>query len=96
MAMLAVVVHGLAWGIRGPLMTAIRADYFGSASFGTIMGFSSLIVMFGMTLGPVFAGYIADVSGDYQLAFIVLAAVSLLGALCFFLATPPKVPETAS
>ncbi len=96
MAMLAVVVHGLAWGIRGPLMTAIRADYFGSASFGTIMGFSSLIVMFGMTLGPIFAGYIADVSGDYQLAFIVLAAVSLLGALCFFLATPPKVPETAS
>ena len=33
--------HGLAWGIRGPLMVALRADYFGPKSFGTIMGVSS-------------------------------------------------------
>jgi len=26
------VLHGLAWGVRGPLMAARRADYFGSAS----------------------------------------------------------------
>ena len=30
--------HGLAWGIRGPQMVAIRADYFGPESFGRIMG----------------------------------------------------------
>jgi MFS family permease len=30
------VLHGLAWGVRGPLMAALRADYFGSASFGMI------------------------------------------------------------
>src|SRR2546425_2673730 len=45
------VLHGLSWGMRGPLMAAIRADYFGSASFGTITGVSSMIVMFGMILG---------------------------------------------
>ena len=50
------VLHGLAWGTRGPLMVALRADYFGPSSFGTIMGFSSLIVMLGMSGGPVFAG----------------------------------------
>lgn len=94
-AMVAVVIHGLAWGIRGPLMTAIRADYFGSASFGTIMGFSSLIVMFGMTLGPIFAGVIADRYGDYQTAFLVLAGVSMLGALCFFASKPPSVAESS-
>ena len=32
------VLHGLAWGIRGPQMVAIRADYFGAKSFGKIMG----------------------------------------------------------
>ncbi|MEM7403837.1 MAG: MFS transporter [Pseudomonadota bacterium] len=91
-AMFAVVVHGLAWGVRGPLMTAIRADYFGSASFGTIMGFSSLIVMFGMTLGPIFSGLIADRYGDYDIAFLSLALVSMLGAVCFFASRPPAVP----
>jgi MFS family permease len=93
LAMVAVVIHGLAWGIRGPLMTAIRADYFGSASFGTIMGFSSLIVMFGMTLGPLFSGVIADQYGNYQTAFLALASVSMLGALCFFASKPPSVPH---
>lgn len=83
------ILHGLAWGMRGPLMVAIRADYFGPSSFGTIMGFSSLIVMFGMSSGPVIAGYMADVSGNYQSGMTVLAFASLLGSICFMAATPP-------
>ena len=39
MIMLGAFIHGLGWGVRGPLMTAMRADYFGASSFGTIMGF---------------------------------------------------------
>ncbi|MEM7254097.1 MAG: MFS transporter [Pseudomonadota bacterium] len=89
MVIAAVVIHGFGWGVRGPLMTAMRADYFGARSFGTIMGFSSLIVMFGMSGGPIIAGLFADVSGDYQLGFSILAAGSLLGAFCFAAATPP-------
>ena len=46
------VLHGLAWGTRGPLMAAIRADYFGSAAFGTISGASSMVAMLGMMGGP--------------------------------------------
>ena len=42
-----VLGHGLGWGIRGPMMVSLRADYFGPRSFGTIMGISSLIVMIG-------------------------------------------------
>jgi len=86
------VLHGLAWGIRGPLMVALRADYFGPSSFGTIMGFSSLIVMLGMSGGPVYAGYLADLYGDYQLAFATLALSALAGACCFALARPPEFP----
>jgi MFS family permease len=83
------VLHGLAWGTRGPLMVAIRADYFGAASFGTIMGFSSLIVMFGMSGGPIIAGVMADMTGNYTAAFTVIACVSALGSLCFLAAKPP-------
>lgn len=93
-----VVLHGLAWGMRGPLMSAIRADYFGSTAFGQIMGYSSIILMFGMVGGPLFAGVLADATGSYQIGFTILAALSATGALLFALATPPvarTVPEPA-
>jgi MFS family permease len=83
------VLHGLAWGVRGPLMVALRADYFGPSSFGTIMGFSSLIVMFGMSGGPLVAGYMADVSGNYESGLALLAGCALLGSLLFVAATAP-------
>ncbi|HEY5647540.1 MAG TPA: MFS transporter [Pseudomonadales bacterium] len=86
------VLHGLAWGTRGPLMVALRADYFGPSSFGTIMGFSSLIVMLGMSGGPVFAGIMADVYGNYQTGLAVLAGLAVLGSFCFLAATPPARP----
>jgi MFS family permease len=74
------------------MMTAMRADYFGASSFGTIMGFSSMIVMFGMMSGPVIAGYMADRTGNYESGFTVLALGSLVGFFFFLLATPPKRP----
>ncbi|MAI55995.1 MAG: hypothetical protein CMP93_01965 [Gammaproteobacteria bacterium] len=83
------IFHGLAWGIRGPLMVALRADYFGPKSFGTIMGVSSLIVMIGMTTGPIACGLLFDHFGDYQLAFTIMAICSLSGSLCFWFAKPP-------
>jgi MFS family permease len=86
------LLHGLAWGIRGPLMVALRADYFGPTSFGTIMGFSSLIVMLGMSSGPLVAGYLADLYGNYELGFTILAIGAFLGSFCFLAATPPKPP----
>ncbi len=87
------LLHGLGWGMRGPLMVALRADYFGPSSFGTIMGFSSLIVMLGMSSGPIFAGLMADLYGDYELGLSILAGLSLLGAFCFLAAVPPA-PRT--
>ena len=84
------VLHGLAWGVRGPLMSAIRADYFGTASFGTIAGFSSRIVMLGMLAGPLVAGMLADRTGSYELGFRVLAGLAAVGSVFFLLATRPE------
>jgi MFS family permease len=86
------VLHGLAWGIRGPLMVALRADFFGAASFGAIMGWSSLIVMFGMSGGPIVAGVLHDMTGDYRSGFTLLSVLSLAGAACFLAARPPRRP----
>ena len=88
------VLHGIAWGTRGPLMQAIRADYFGASNFGVIMGWSSLIVMMGMALGPLYAGYMADRTGSYVSAFTTLAVSALFGAIFFLLAKKPmKRPQ---
>jgi len=89
------VLHGLAWGIRGPLMQAIRADYFGRSSFGTIMGFSNLVIMLGNIFGPLVAGILADVTGSYQYGFTVLAVMAGLGSIFFILATRPQRPRLA-
>ncbi|MDQ3396362.1 MAG: MFS transporter, partial [Deinococcota bacterium] len=87
------IVHGIAWGARGPLMQAIRADYFGRRYFATIMGTSSLIVMLGMVAGPLIAGYMADRFGNYQLGFTILAGLAAFGSIFFILAKEPSVPS---
>ena len=92
---LAVAIQGMAWGARGPLTSALRADYFGPGSYGQIQGFSSLIVMMGMMLGPLIAGIIYDAQGTYALAFLLLGVASALGSLCFVFATRPMPPASA-
>jgi MFS family permease len=86
------VLHGLAWGVRGPQMQSIRADYFGRSSFGSISGFSSLIVTGGSVAGPLVAGILADVTGDYQQGFTILAVLAGLGSVFWVLARPPRKP----
>ncbi len=90
------LLHGVAWGTRGPLMIALRADYFGPGAFGTILGFSSLIVMLGTISGPIIVAYLADVTGAYQSGLLVVAGLSLLGSLCFVAATPPQAARAAA
>jgi sugar phosphate permease len=88
-------LHGLAWGMRGPLMAAIRADYFGSGSFGMISGISSMVVMLGMIAGPLVAGILADRTGSYVTGFTVLAVLASLGSIFFLLARRPEPPDAA-
>jgi MFS family permease len=86
------VFHGVAWGLRGPFMQAIRADYFGRNAIGLILGLSAAIIAVGQIAGPMVAGVLADLTGDYQWGFSLLALLSGLGSLCFILATKPVKP----
>lgn len=89
------VLHGVAWGMRGPIMQALRADYFGRSSFATIMGISFSFVMLGQMAGPLIAGALADALGDYRLAFFGLAGLVALGSLFFVFASPPAGSRAA-
>jgi MFS family permease len=88
-------LHGFAWGARGPLMQAIRADYFGRSSFGMIMGISSIVVTLGNIVGPMLAGFLADSTGSYQAGFTILAAMTACGSVFFLLCKRPTPPARA-
>ncbi len=88
------IIHGAAWGLRGPFMQAIRADYFGRNAIGMILGLSAVIVALGQFAGPLVAGVLADVTGDYKTGFTVLSIMVGLGSPLFIFAKKPKHPES--
>jgi MFS family permease len=90
-AMLFAVIFGLGWGTRGPLLIAIRGDYFGRRYYATIMGLSQPMLMVGLLIGPLMAGYAYDILDSYQSAFIVITLANLLGAFLLVFLHPPKV-----
>jgi MFS family permease len=87
------VLHGSAWGLRGPFMQAIRADYFGRSAIGMILGLSLMIIVVGQVGGPMLAGILADATGNYRLGFTILALLAGLGSLFFVLARKPELPR---
>ena len=85
-----ILVYGLGFGARIPLGTAIRGEYFGRKSFGKVLGLSMTPMMLLMMAGPLFAGWMHDRIGDYDLAFYILAVISLVGSLGFLFAKKPE------
>lgn len=86
------VLHGAAWGLRGPFMQALRADYFGRSAIGMILGLSVMIIVVGQVGGPMVAGILADATGNYRAGFTILALLAGVGSLFFFFARQPVRP----
>ncbi|MBI4334334.1 MAG: MFS transporter [Chloroflexi bacterium] len=89
------VVMGLGIGGIVVLMTLMTREWFGPAAYGEIFGYLTLAFMAGAGLGPMLAGYVFDVTGNYTRAFVPAIAVVLLAALAISLASVPlsKVTE---
>jgi len=86
------ILHGTAWGLRGPFMQAIRADYFGRSAIGMILGLSFMVIIVGQIGGPMIAGILADMTGNYRAGFTTLALLAGLGSAFFLLAKRPERP----
>ena len=84
------VLFGAGFGGRNPLTVAIRADYFGTGSFGKILGFSTVPMNLLLLVASPFAGWMYDQYGSYDLAFLILAGLNLVGALCFLASARPR------
>ena len=75
------VVSGFGGGGAGMLESTLPAEIFGIRSHGLILGVISAAFTMGAAFSPFMAGYIFDVSGSYQLAFLITAAVGVVGLI---------------
>jgi MFS family permease len=65
---------------------------FGRNAIGIILGLSAAIIAVGQIAGPMVAGVLADLTGDYRLGFTLLALLAAMGSVAFMLATKPLLP----
>ena len=84
------VIQGLAWGVRTPVLTSMRGDYFGRKSFPLIMGTSQGIAMLGMVVGPMLVGYVAD-HYSYSLGFTIISFMTMPGIFLFLFMKKPAL-----
>ena len=85
------VLFGIGFGGRTPLTTAIRGEYFGRASFGRILGISTVPMNILLLMAPIMTGYMRDQLGDYQWAILLLAILNGTGAILFLIARKPAI-----
>ena len=88
--MLFVAIYAPSYGCSAATMPAIKGDYFGRKSFGSILGLSGMVQMGGSMLGPIFAAYIFDTSGSYSIAFLTFAGLLIISAAMFMSLKKPR------
>ncbi|MFH1560895.1 MAG: MFS transporter [Chloroflexota bacterium] len=87
-----VVVYGISYGGAIPVTMAIVGEYFGRKNFATIRGWMQLCNIPTTVLGPVYAGWVYDTTGNYQIAFTTFIVALVVGTVFIFLARRPPPP----
>ncbi len=86
-----VPLYAMAYGGAVPLVPATLAEYFGRKYFATVSGFSSTVQMVGNICGPLFAGFVFDVTGSYRMAFVSFSVAALVALLTLLFVRKPKL-----
>jgi MFS family permease len=81
-------VFGFAFGGCVMSESPLVAKLFGLGSHGLILGVTNLGFSIGAAAGSFLPGYIFDVTSSYHLAFLVSAAIGIIGLILSALLTP--------
>ncbi len=87
------VVFGFAFGGNGVAESPLAAELFGLGSHGLIYGVLTFGYTIGAAIGPFATGYIFDVTTNYQGAFLMIAAVGILGLILAAVLRPTRGAE---
>ncbi len=88
-------IFGFGLWSSGAIMAPITAELFGLKSHGTILACTSFASAVGGAVGPVLVGYIFDVTGSYQLGFILCLLVTIVGITALISLRPISKGEIA-
>ena len=88
------VFWGLAFGGCSTVESPMVAWLFGLASHGLILGFFSFSFTVGAAIGPLIFGYIYDVNGNYQVAFLVCGICAILAFILTMFVKSTAVEST--
>lgn len=75
------VIFGISFGARGTLMTSLRGEVFGRKNFSRLAGLMDPMSTIGVVIAPLFAGFAYDMFGNYRLAFLTTAVLTMSGVL---------------
>jgi len=78
---LIVAILGFATGGSGALMSPMVAQIFGLSSLGAIFAGVQIGGLLGGTISPILAGQIFDITGNYQISFLINAIVCFIGLI---------------
>jgi len=92
---LALLFYAPSYGGLATMMFAMRAEYFGRRAFATIQGFMGSVLVLGTVSGPIYAGWIFDVTQSYRIAFLTFAVASA-SAILLILAARKPLAKTAA
>jgi MFS family permease len=84
------VIYGLAYGSGLTQESPLVAQVFGLNSHGLIFGIACFGHMAGAAISQFMGGYIFDITGSYQISFIVCIALSCIGVLLTISLKPVK------
>ena len=87
---LCAAIFGFAHGGMGTSESPLIARLFGLSSHGLIFGVAGLGFTFGASAGPFLTGYMFDLTGDYQVAFLVCAVFGIAGLISTAVLRPTK------
>jgi MFS family permease len=86
------VIYGLFYSGLDIVSSPMLADLFGVGSLGSILGAMSISFTTGGAIGPVMAGHIFDVTGSYEIAFLICAVLVFVAlGVAYFL--KPIIPK---
>ena len=90
------IFFGLSMGSMPPLNNLMWVSYFGRDNLGRIRGYVTPLTRWTGGFSPLFAGFMWDKVGNYDLAFTVFSLSWITAGLVVLFAGNPKEPEAAS
>ena len=78
------------WAFAGvPISVAARiTDHTAGDDFGAAYGVATLVFGVGLTIGPQASGWLADLTGSFRPAFVIVAGIAAAGAVIAGRITP--------